>query len=67
MFRAGGFNFCISNYFPAEMEISKGRGRIFTEDDVVWTKEVMNFFAVFKSDIKFISLWLPTLIPIKHC
>lgn len=43
MFRASSFNFCISNNFPAEKEMNKGRERVFTEDDVVWTKEVMNF------------------------
>lgn len=43
MFRAGGLNFCISNSFPAAMDINKDGDQVFTEDDVVWTKEVIRF------------------------
>lgn len=41
MFRVGGLNLCISNFFPAAVEINKDGDQVFTEDDIVWTKEVI--------------------------
>lgn len=47
MFRTGGLNFRVSSSFPTEMEINKDGDHVFTEDDVVWTKEVMTFLWLF--------------------